>query len=251
MAIHYNTKIVTSELKLCLDASNTKSYSGSGNTWTDLSGNGNHAIKQGNSALSTWNSAGYFEHRPTGVYGAVDANSTAADSGGCWWAIPHSTSLSPNSGYWSVCGWMRVLGTQSGNGTGWFHKRRSTEERAIHAEPIGPGSFRVNTITTWDAINSPLNTNAWAYYTVVYSQTSGVYGTDVGALKYYRNGALIQNVNSAPATDDGQEIYLGRRNGHFRHFLNGDLANYQYYTKALSDAEVLQNFSAMRGRYGV
>ena len=36
-------KIVTDGLICYLDAANRKSYSGSGSTWNDLSGNGNHA----------------------------------------------------------------------------------------------------------------------------------------------------------------------------------------------------------------
>jgi uncharacterized delta-60 repeat protein len=42
LAIHYNSKISTDGLVLCLDAANSKSYPGSGTTWTDLSGNGNN-----------------------------------------------------------------------------------------------------------------------------------------------------------------------------------------------------------------
>jgi len=42
MGIAYNPRIVTDGLVLALDAGNTKSYPGSGATWTDLSGNGNN-----------------------------------------------------------------------------------------------------------------------------------------------------------------------------------------------------------------
>jgi hypothetical protein len=42
MANYLGPNLVTSGLVLCLDAGNTKSYTGSGTTWTDLSGNGNH-----------------------------------------------------------------------------------------------------------------------------------------------------------------------------------------------------------------
>ena len=41
MGITYNPRIITDGLVLCLDAGNSKSYPGSGTTWTDLSGNGN------------------------------------------------------------------------------------------------------------------------------------------------------------------------------------------------------------------
>ena len=42
MAIFYNPRTITDGLVLALDAANTKSYPGSGTTWTDLSGNGNN-----------------------------------------------------------------------------------------------------------------------------------------------------------------------------------------------------------------
>ena len=41
MGIDYNNVIVTDGLVLYLDAANSRSYSGSGNTWLDLSGSGN------------------------------------------------------------------------------------------------------------------------------------------------------------------------------------------------------------------
>jgi hypothetical protein len=42
MALSHSPKIVTDGLVLCLDAGDGKSYSGSGTTWTDRSGNGNN-----------------------------------------------------------------------------------------------------------------------------------------------------------------------------------------------------------------
>ena len=42
MALSHSPSIVTNGLVLCLDAANSKSYPGSGTTWTDLSGRGNN-----------------------------------------------------------------------------------------------------------------------------------------------------------------------------------------------------------------
>jgi hypothetical protein len=42
LALSHSPSIITQNLVLCLDAANTKSYPGSGTTWTDLSGNGNN-----------------------------------------------------------------------------------------------------------------------------------------------------------------------------------------------------------------
>ena len=54
----FKTTIVRDGLVLCLDAGNQDSYSGAGNTWYDLSGNGNHYTFGSGIA---WNSAGYFD----------------------------------------------------------------------------------------------------------------------------------------------------------------------------------------------
>ena len=42
MALSHSPRIVTDGLVLCLDASDPQSYSGSGNTWSDRSGNGSN-----------------------------------------------------------------------------------------------------------------------------------------------------------------------------------------------------------------
>ena len=47
MALIHSPKIVTDNLVLCLDAANTKSYPGSGATWTDISYKGNNGTVDG------------------------------------------------------------------------------------------------------------------------------------------------------------------------------------------------------------
>ena len=58
MACHGGPNIVEDNLVFHVDAANTRSYPGSGTTWTDLSGNGNNATING----ATFNSGngGYF-----------------------------------------------------------------------------------------------------------------------------------------------------------------------------------------------
>ena len=42
MGLSHSPSLVMNGLVLCLDAGNSKSYPGTGTTWTDLSGNGNN-----------------------------------------------------------------------------------------------------------------------------------------------------------------------------------------------------------------
>jgi hypothetical protein len=71
LAIHYNVKTVTDGLVLALDAANPKSYSGSGNTWNDLSGNGN----TGTLVNGVSYNSGYGATRVTGT--RTDANASS------------------------------------------------------------------------------------------------------------------------------------------------------------------------------
>tara|TARA_B100001250_G_scaffold302337_1_gene264050 strand:+ start:389 stop:1078 length:690 start_codon:yes stop_codon:yes gene_type:complete len=62
MARNIGPSIVRDNLVLCLDAGNTKSYPGSGDTWYDISGKGNHA--EANTSMPSFYSNGalsYFQ----------------------------------------------------------------------------------------------------------------------------------------------------------------------------------------------
>jgi hypothetical protein len=74
--------IVTDGLMLALDASNPKSYPGSGTTWYDLSGNSKHFTLD-NTGI-TWNSSGYFSLADGGaIYNG--STSTSSNSTLVFW----------------------------------------------------------------------------------------------------------------------------------------------------------------------
>lgn len=58
MSYHNGPKIVSEGLVLYLDAANSKSYSGTGTTWTDLSGNSNNATLVNGPTYSSLNGGG-------------------------------------------------------------------------------------------------------------------------------------------------------------------------------------------------
>jgi hypothetical protein len=204
--------------------------------WKDLSGNGNDAT-----LLSPFDdeykfSGTYFESRPNEQLNAVD------DTDGSVWEVAHSSELNPTS-EWTVSGLLRISGSQSSNGTGWFHKTGNGDERGIHIEPIN-SNFRINGASNWSDILSNVSSYhyKWTHFTATY-KTEGTYGTDTGSLYLYANGEQIgSELAFRPAPNANSVIRLGRRNGHYKHFLNGDTATYQYYTKELSPEEINQNY---------
>ena len=66
MGLYRGPVIPTAGLILALDAGTTRSYPGSGSTWYDVSGNGNHFTIQGNISWSAANGFGNFEGNSTG-----------------------------------------------------------------------------------------------------------------------------------------------------------------------------------------
>ncbi len=225
-------------LALWLDAAQSESYSGTGATWFDLSGNDNHAILGGNTSAVAFNPDGYFEHRP---------NPETWTNGG-FWHIPHSPSLNPNGGFWTVCGSFTHPLPQSHNGGGWFGKR----QLGINIETINWGGHRVRTnigayTTTWDTA-LPFSDD-FVYFCVSFEQSTGMYGSNPGSLRTYLNDNLVSAVSATPQVDMGDPIRLARRIGHLQHYMYADIANYQYYTRTLSDDEIGQLYSAHRSLF--
>ena len=58
MGLAHSPRIVTDGLVLCVDAANTKSYPGSGTTWTDISGKGHNGTLTNGPTFSSDNMGG-------------------------------------------------------------------------------------------------------------------------------------------------------------------------------------------------
>ncbi len=58
MATRYNSQVVKDGLVVCLDAGNPKSYPGTGNTWYDLTINGNNGTLTNGPTFSSINGGG-------------------------------------------------------------------------------------------------------------------------------------------------------------------------------------------------
>jgi hypothetical protein len=252
MSLTHGVNMVRDGLVLCLDARNPKSYPGTGNTWFDISGNNNHATLSDVGSKVSYNPLGYFQHTVTDYFGATTATEVSLDTGGGVWQIPHSSSISPN-GSWTISGFMDIEGTQSNNGGGWLHKPGSGDERGVNVE-VYSNILRANDSLSWTQNNIDISAwhNKFALYTFVFTQTSGVYGTDAGKFDFYINGEL-QNSSASftPKIDGTSSIWLGRRQGHLKHFFKGKYTNFHFYKKALSQDEIKQNFEAIRGRFGI
>lgn len=204
-------------LVLCLDAANNKSYSGTGSTWRDVSGNKNNGTLVNG---PTFNSGSlYFD-------GIDDSAST-----------PTSPSLESITTGISICFWVK-LGATKNNYAVFFTKSGFATTLGIR----GSDGFTVwySNLGNWVAgYTSPrvLNNGNWAFMCYNYDgSTQRIFQNGVQILSRSTTGNFTTTSNSmviANSTFDGQ---LG--------------ASY-IYNRALSAQEVLQNYNATKSRFGL
>lgn len=216
MALQHSPSIVTSGLALLLDARNPRSYSGTGTAWNDVSGNGFNATLVSN---PTYNASGYFVF--TGTQSATVTN-------------PLFSSQTNLNQTWTVSAWLNVDDT--------------TGQSLIN--------FGIGLYPSYGTNNSLLYLNSGTndYYT---------YGGDVGGLgwKYLTfrfNNATgsrtiysnAENISTSGPNNTSTPVALNSTST-IASNLRGNLATLEIYNRMLTDAEVSQNFNALRGRYGV
>ena len=224
MATNYNPSINTDGLVLCLDAANTKSYPGSGTTWTDVSGEGHDGTLTNGPTFSS-NYGGNIvldgsNDFVTGVHNS-ELNLRNDVTVECWFRRTGGTSS-----------WVRIMGKgNSSNRTYglWYH----VNNNYFLYQRYGPSS--INVMPT-----IPVVLNTW-YHMV---------GTSSGSNHtLYLNGVKKGTASNSSTFHSSTNPYkVGYGNIHSTH--RGDVSNCKIYNRGLSEAEVKQNYNALKGRFG-
>ena len=249
MATRYSPSIVTSGLVLCLDSANPRSYAGTGTTWTDLSGNGNNGTINLGEYVSSPNGGFLRNVNNTSDFFYVD--------------IPNSTSIS-NTFSVTTGGWTieEIIWTNSvvypeadaggvgsnpayspgATGFDWNHGTTNTSFQFGQSSNAASayednGSF---------AVDSPYNSlNTWRIRTMIWNR-----GSNLNSL--YINGTFINSLStpntSGTAIYDGGGIVFGTLYG-WKHY--GRRAAIKIYNGVLSATDVLQNYNAIKSRFGL
>lgn len=215
MACFSGPEIVNNGLQIHLDAANLKSYPGSGTTWTDLSNNGRNATLNGTVTFSSTN-GGSLNMNATSDYITF---STITTSPPMTFSFFYKTS--------TISATLSSILNQSGDAN--FDMWRSGSSLYVYTTNTDAS----RTSITW---TSALVVEQWYHVTGVFS-ASGRF--------LYLNGVLVASDAKVSNSVTTSGISTNGYN------LDGDFANFMIYNIALSAAEVLQNFEAMRGRYGI
>jgi hypothetical protein len=227
MAIFYNPRTITDGLVLCLDAGNTKSYPGSGTTWIDLSGRGNTGTLTNGPTYSSAN-GGSIVFDGTNDY--IDCGSINFTSGT---SITIEVWVKPNS---SQNAFVDILDYNHGANGGFVIQQNNTALNQYYFAYWNGSSFDVTSTIT-------LNSNSFNHLVFVKSGTS--------TIGYLNSVNTIQYTGSSNINCSGYALHLGRFVVATGREFNGSISNTKIYNRALTAAEVSQNFNALRGRYGI
>jgi len=221
---------ITTGLLLYLNAGNTSSYSGNGNTWYDLSGNNNHGtLKANGSGASPIFENGSFAFNGSSSYVSIES------------------SVIPNTGSFTVSTWAKMPGgryaelinTRNPSETGFLLTSTGSDIRAQINNPSG-NQF------VFSGTHSVIQDNTWHLITIT---------VDVSTLsmKAYVDNVFISSNNFSTGSLVGQQYFsIGwdyAWNG--QPFYLGSVATVSVYNYVLSSSEVTTNFNALKSRFGL
>lgn len=228
MALHHSPLVVTNGLVLYLDAANTKSYPGSGTTWTDLSGNGYVGTKAGTQSPTypLWNTGGYF----TFSGGTVGTNYSRFYIPG----LPAFSGL-------SVFAWVKTSDASESKTI--LRMQNSDFELSMNGSTQLYYAAGANYDNIGASYNFSFADSKWHHMGLTY---------DGNILKgYWDNSNVVTNTRGSIVNTEAGDLNIGTRDdAYFQHFV-GDVAIIQIYNKVLTPTEITQNFNALRSRFGI
>jgi hypothetical protein len=232
MATAYSPLVVTDGLVMYLDAGNTKSYPGSGTTWTDVSRTGNN---------------GTLTNGPT--FNSANGGSIVFDGADDYVSIGVDKSCNRFTGDFAVSAWVNrsntggtwgnIIGDYYTNSTGnaleWQLMINSTAQLFVYNVTNG---YVVNPIASGFSANTWIN----------------VILTRIGStLSLYANTNLVTSVTNTTTFGSATgNLNIGIDGNNSSEPFTGKISNVMIYkNKGLLPAEILQNYNATKTRFGL
>jgi hypothetical protein len=224
MGFYRGPHIVTDGLVLALDAANTKSYPGTGTTWSDVSGNNNN---------------GTLTNGPT--FNSANGGSIVFDGTNDYAQIAHNTILNPTLNM-TMAVWINITN---------FINSMAICGKGTQVNGSGGFDFRIDNSSSLNLVKyfivdqtvtiTPLQTNTWYNICAVQGSTSVIYyinGLQVGS---FSNSVNYQtNTTTFKICLDRASIYTPSR-----------IANFMFYNRAITASEILQNYNATKSRFNL
>jgi hypothetical protein len=242
MAFNYSPKVITDGLVLYLDAANTRSYPGSGTAWNDLSRSGNNSTLVNG---PTFNSANLGSIVFDGTNDYVDCG--------------NMSSLILSNNQFTANYWVRMAGSNRGDLFSIKNFNTPQDDIGFFIDSNNKlyAYFNVQGVVTNNGVGSgyaSISTTTFLRNTI-YNIT---FGKDASQkIVMYVNGVLDNNTystvtNTANVVTTPLWVGSNKSNNTTPAFLwNGNIYLTQMYNRALSATEILQNYNATKGRFGL
>jgi hypothetical protein len=239
--MHNGPNIITDGLVLALDAANTKSYPVTGTTWKDLSGNGNTGTLTNGPIFDSGNGGNI-------VFDGVDDFTNFGNI------------LNLGTTNCTINVWLKINSSWA-SGTRYFvSKARAASQAYRYAFGItatqqlrgflqGNGGADIVPIA-----GTVLNLNEWYMCTMSINRSSSIHIYINGVTQPLSGNATISqwnNLNFQSINPFRIGSYTSSDNISVFIPFPGSIASVQMYFKALTPEEILQNYNATKGRYGL
>ncbi len=234
--------VPTSGLTLLLDAGNSTSYSGAGNTWTDLSPSSKNGNIQANVSWVSNGASSYFNF-------AGGANS--------WVTIPQFTALN-SATTCSISTWFRLDTSPFAQGTWFSWGKTSDYSNGIWLYGEAQPGLKVSFGASYNEapVLTTFTREVWLNVTTTFNGAAG--GDNNDRVKMYVNSTPVL-LNSSPAIGTVLSDYSSNANAYIGTWafnpssesaFEGNLAYTSVYNRVLSSTEATNIFDALKSRYG-
>ena len=221
MGFSRGPKIVTDDLVFYLDAANRKSYPGTGTSWSDLSGNGN---------TGTLNNGPTFDSGNGGSIVFDGSNDTVSTTGNTLTESQCAVSI-------------------------WFSRAgNDASQRLIRR--LGANTNRFYLLVSQNDIygvrgeNNPREAS-FSFGVNEFINVTWQWRLSDTLHQIYINGNINYNGTYVPVASGGDATFgLAQASG-AEVWFSGNVASASVYNRVLTAQEVLQNYNALKGRFGL
>ena len=224
------TPIVTNGLVLNLDASRTSSYTGTGTTWTDISGNSNN---------------GTMVNGP--VFGTASGGQITFDGINDYISLPDSSILQPSN--ITISTWFKL--NQFSTNYVYGNANACVFRKGMYGYEISVRQDGKLLVFAYSDVNTQnqylidsISLNNWYNVVLTFGNSQ---------MKVYINNVLVgtYSTNTNSIYYGGGGISIGRQGPWDMYYFNGNIGQTMVYNRALSATEITQNYNATKGRFGL
>jgi hypothetical protein len=230
MGFNYSPKVVSNGLVLYLDAANTRSYPGSGATWNDLSTRSNIGTLSNSPTFSSANGGSLLFDGTNASFTTNDFKTVSTGSN------VNNDTTNEIWYRWNGVNQAKII-TFVGNGAAagylGFYINNGVGASGNVVTVIYGGQF-VSAINIGTS-SATLTSGVWTQ--LVITKTTSI-------CNFYQNGVFLGSTTRAQSNYTTISPYVSSTFG-------GNLAIAKLYNRALTGSEILQNYNALKGRFGL